>query len=129
MLQTNDLGLRKLDDLCEKTGSQLAVIHRFISNHTGDFSESEQKLVENLPVQRVRRKFYSRSISERSSHGVQELAMELEGKSWKNRTDRSKRLKSPSPFDASPENNPRRLISNVNRLENSRKFFRFRQIP
>ena len=121
LLQTNDLGLRKLEDLCEKTASQLAVIHRFMSNHIGDFSESQQNLVENLPVQRVRRKSYSRSISERSSHGVQELAMELEEKSRKYRTDRSKRLKSPSPFDASPENSPRRLISNVNKTGKFKK--------
>ena len=110
LLQTNDLGLRNLEDLCEKTANQLAVIHRFMANHTGDIGGSQENLDENFTIQRPRRKSLTRSISEKSSHGVQDFGVDLEEKSRKYKAERTKRLKSPSPFDVSPECSPRRQI-------------------
>ena len=120
-LQANEIGLRKLEEICEQTANQLAVIHRFMSTHIESMDASHDFGFEDIgkaPAAGTRRKSVSRTLSERSSQ--LEQGTELEERSKKTT---GRRLKSPSPFDQSPYGSPllhpRSAVGKIKKLRHS----------
>ena len=98
--KTNELSLGKLEELCEQTTNHLAVIHRFMARYTEALEEKQEcadEYNEKLQPGAV-------GIDTRTNKGLVFKSTDDSNKAAKT----TRQLKSPSPFDRSPNSSPTR---------------------